>query len=196
MKKVAALALTVALGAGAVFAEPLLPRNLAAGKALPDSQSPDKRFVILEVFHDGSTQNSVVITPTDRSKYLGFVPIHTEWGTDKPHKGRTTTRWNTISSLVSVHDSFSKHSKLHIFRVTDAGAKSLVLPDLLKRCASDLAVPMASVRSSGQLPTKWVDDSVLEVTVRLKTNQKGSLSKRYRLSVGEDGKVALSPPKR
>ena len=112
-------------GVGVAFGEPLLPRNLAAGKALPDSASPDRRFVFLEVFHDGSTQNSTVITPSDRSKYLAFVPIPTVWRTDQPYEGRTVIQWNRSSSLVAVHDSLAKHSKLHLFRVTDESADPL-----------------------------------------------------------------------
>jgi len=95
-----------------------------------------------------------------------------------------------------VHDSLSKHSTLHVFRVTDSAAEKLGLPDLLKQCADDLKVDVASVRSSSQLPTRWIDPAILEVTVRLKTKQGKTLSKKYRLSVGEDGKVMLTQPKR
>lgn len=146
-------------------------------------------------FRDDTTQNSVVITPSDRSENLAFVPIQKEWTTDKPHKGRTKIKWNRTSSLVAVHDRMAKHSNLHIFRVTDARADCLVVPDLRKKCARDLGVAETSLRSSGKVPSKWVDASVLEVVVRLKTNRGGTLPKKNQLGISGNGKIVLLPSK-
>jgi hypothetical protein len=185
--RIIALAVATILGVGTSFGEPIRPRDLAEGKVLPDSVSPDQRFVILEVHHGSSTQTSIVITPSDRSKYLTIIPIYSEWTTDRSHKVRTTTKWNSTSSLVAVHDSISKHSKLHVFHVTDPDTKRLVVPDLLKQCATALGVNAESSRSSGQLPTQWIDPATLEVTVRLKTPMGRSLSKKCRLTISEAG---------
>ncbi len=194
MTKIATLTITFALGIGAVFAESISPSNLASGKMLPNSESPDKRFVILEVFHGDTTQNSVVIALSNRSKHIDSLPILTEHATDRPHKGRTIIQWSSDSSLISVSDNLPKHSKLHIFRVTNTGTMSLPIPDLLKRCASDLGVEIDSLRSSGQLPSKWVNGSILEVTVQMKTNRGKLFSNDYRLFIHEIGKVELTPP--
>jgi len=73
--KIATLSVAVILGVGAAWGESVLLRNLAEGKKLPNSESPDTRFVMLGVVHDDTTQNTIVITPSGRSKYLGLVPI-------------------------------------------------------------------------------------------------------------------------
>lgn len=168
------VALILLVVASAVKAESVLPENIQNGKLIPSSTSPDGKYCLLEVFHSDTTQNSVIIATTDRKQNLGSVSVHTEWSTDKPHKGRTTVLWSPDSKRFVVHDSFSKHSKAFIHRLTAAGFEHLTTHDILAAACGRFGIKLDSVASSGQVPTKWpAGDLVhIEVVVRLKNGKR------------------------
>ena len=167
-------ALFLLLVASPLQAEAVLSEDIQQGKLIPGSTSPDGKYCLLEVFHSGGTGSSVIIATTDRKQNLGTVEVQTEWTTDKPHKGRTTVLWNPDSKRFVVHDSFPKHSKASIHRLTAAGFEHLTTHDLLAAACGHFGIKLDSVTSSGQPPAKWPGGDVvhIEVAVRLKSGKR------------------------
>jgi hypothetical protein len=169
-----AVALILLVVCSLLRAESVLPENIQQGKLIPSTTSPDGKYCLLEVFHSDTTQNSIIIATTDRKQNLGPVSVHTGWSTDKPHKGRTTVLWSPDSKRFVVHDSFPKHSRVFIHRLTAAGFEQLTTHDILAAACGHFGIKLDSVVSSGQLPTKWPGGDLvqIEVSVRLKNGKK------------------------
>lgn len=158
------------IAAALVQAESVLPVNIQQGKPLPGSTSPDKKYFLLEVSHSETTQNSVIIATTDRTQNLGTVDVHTEYSTDKSHKGRTTIVWNPDSKRFAIHDALSKHSKASIHRLTVTDFERVPTHDILAAACGHFGIKPESISSSGQVPTSWPSGDLVfvEVAVRLK----------------------------
>lgn len=157
-----------------VQAEGVLPENIQRGKLVPGSTSSDGKYCLLEVFHSETTQNSVIIATTDRKQNLGSVEVATEWSTDRPHKGRTTVLWSPDNKRFVVHDSFPKHSKASIHRLTASGFEQLPTQDVLAAACAHFGIKVDSIACSGQMPIKWCSGDLvqIEVTLRLKDGRR------------------------
>jgi len=151
-------------------ADSVTPADIVAGKLIPASPSPDGKLCLLEVFHGGTTGNSVIFATTDRKQNLGSADIATEWSTDRPHKRRTTVVWNPDSTRAAVHDTFSKHSAVSIYRRVGDRFERLETHDILAAACGHWGISRESVISSGQRPMRWSagDIVTIEVSVRLK----------------------------
>ena len=151
-------------------AESVTPADIVAGKIIPTSTSPDGKLCLLEVFHDGTTQNSVIFATADRKQNLGYADIITEWSTDRPHKGRTTVVWSPDSTRAAVHDTIAKHSTVSIYRRVGERFERLETHDILAAACAHWGISRERVVSSGQRPLRWPagDIVTIEVSARLK----------------------------
>lgn len=163
-----ALAALFFIATPGVRAEAILPGNLQQGKQVPSSISPDQKVALFEVFHSETTLTSVVVATVDRTRNLGRIPIPTEWSTDQPFQRRTVLLWSPDSKLLAVHDSLAKHSVLSVHRLTLDAIETIPLPPLLDQACTLLKVDRAQLRSSSQIPARWLDGGVLQVKVSLR----------------------------
>lgn len=160
------------------------------------SSSPDKKYALFE-FHkwDGQTPDSattatgVGLAPADRSKLLFIIDSRTKWMTDKKVTSFLTFRWNDDSTLLATHDSGAKHSKVNLYRISNASATSLEVPDLLAIAAKKLGILTSTIASSGQTPIRWRTPQILEVSVGMNT-PKGKLTTTVSLHVDAEGTVS------
>lgn len=171
-------------------AESVTPADIAAGKLVPGSISPDGKICLLEVFHDRTTMNSVIFATADRQQNLGHLGIHTEWSTDRPHKGRTTVLWSPDGTRVAIHDSIPKHSSPEIYRLVEGRIERVPLPDLLPGLCRDWKVAAKSLASSGQLPVRWSGET-LTLTVSAKLEKGGKRTTNRQLTVPATGAAVI-----
>lgn len=154
-------------------AESPVATEIVEGKLVPGSISPDGNICMLEVFHNATTINSVILATSDRKIDLGEISILTAYSTGSPHKGRTTVLWNPDNRRVAVHDSLAKNSELLIYRSEGGTFSRLKTHDLLKSACGHFGISRSSVASSSQYPIAWVKDDILnvEVSVKLKSGK-------------------------
>ena len=167
----ALLALALITLAQFASAESVTPADIVAGKPIPASTSPDGKLCLLEVFHDSSTQNSVIFATTDRKENLGYADIFTEWSTDRPHKGRTTVDPEIPTAPAQPSTTQSPSTAQFPFIAALATASSgLETHDILVAACGHWGVSRVRVVSSGQRPLRWPagDIVTVEVSVRLK----------------------------
>jgi hypothetical protein len=177
--------------ASRLAAEGVTSANIHAGKLVPGSISPDKKHCLLEVFHNDTTQNSVIFSPSDRTANLGHASLSTVWSSDIPYKKRTVILWSPDSSSVALHDSLYKHSVLAIYRRGDHEFAPLTLPALLDEACKRWSVDRGELVSSGQRPVRWdANDKIsIELTAKRKAGEK--LSTIIQLRVPKDGPVEI-----
>lgn len=173
-------------------------KGITAGTLVPGSVSPDGKHALYEFFNweagtpeSANTQTGIGLAPTDRSKLLFRINSRTKWSTDKEVNSFLSTRWNPESTLLATHDSMDKHSKLCIYRLAGGSATELEIPDLLPVAAKKLKIDVAKVASSGQVPLRWKEAGVLEVSVRLTTAAQGKPSTILLVQVDPQGKVTV-----
>lgn len=172
-------------------AEGVTPADIRAGKLVPGSNSPDRNYCMLEVFHHGTTQNSVIFSNADHTANLGQAPLATVWSTDIPYPKRAAIIWSPDSTWVAIHDTLNKHSVLSIYGRGKLEFAPLTMPDLLAEACRIWSVDRAELVSSGQRPLRW--DANDEITVELTAKRKmgGKLSARIRLNVPKEGLVGI-----
>lgn len=171
--------------------ESVTPADIRAGKLVPGSTSPDKKFFLLEVFHDGTTQNSVIFSNADRTANLGWASLATVWSTDIPYPKRTVIIWSPDSTLVALHDSLNKHSVVAIYRNSDSGFVSLEVPDLLAEACRRWSVARADLVSSGQRPLRWDGNDKVAVEVSAKRKSGKKLTTTVHLIVPDEAPIKV-----
>ena len=172
-------------------AESVTPANIAEGKLVHGSNSPDGKFCLLEVFHSATTQNSVIFATTDRKQNLGFAPLSTEWATDRPYARRTTIVWAPDSRRIATHDTLAKNSTLKIHRLADHLFQEIPVPDLLAIACQRWKIESSKVVSSGQRPLRWDDEDILRVQISAKIKGGQTLELQLRLHVPKEGNVVV-----
>jgi hypothetical protein len=169
-------------------------KGITSGRFIPGSTSPDGKHALYEFnFSEGDvslTANGIGLAPVDRSKLLFVIDSRTEWMTDKKVTSFLTVMWTPGSSLLATHDTGSKHSKVRIYRIHDGAASSLEVPDLLNAACARLAVTKASVSASGEIPSRWLNNQTLEVTVRLTAGGR-KLTARIPVRIADDRSISL-----
>ena len=179
----------LALSASWLTGESVTPADIRAGKLVPGSTSPDKKLCLLEVFHDGTTQNSVIFSNADRTANLGWASLATVWSTDIPYSKRAVIIWSPDSTLVALHDSLNKHSVVDIYRRSDSGFATLETPDLLVEACRRWSVDRADLVSSGQRPLRWDSDDKIAVEVSAKRKSGKKLTTTFHLFVPKEGPI-------
>lgn len=167
--------------------ESITPADILAGKMVPGSVSPDKKHCLLEVFHNGTTRNSVIFSNTDRTANLGRVSLATVWSTDIPYSKRAVILWSPDSTSVALHDSLNKHSAIAIYRLSGSGLASLKIPDLLEQACRHWNIHRTELVSSGQRPLRWNGNDRIAVEVSAKRKSGRKLSTTVHLTLPKDG---------
>jgi len=152
-------------------------RGISEGVLVERSESPDGRYALFE-FHrwEGgvaageTTVTGIGLAPMDRSRLLFVIDSRTKWMTDRNVTSFLDALWNPPSTLLATHDSGAKHSRLNLYKISETGsASALEIPDLLSVGAAKLGIAAGAVKSSGQIPLRWIDEATLEVNVRMTT---------------------------
>ncbi|MGL5018295.1 MAG: hypothetical protein ACRDBP_09195 [Luteolibacter sp.] len=177
------------LSASRLLSESVTPADIRAGKRVPGSTSPDKKHCLLEVFHDGTTQNSVIFSNADRTGNLGRASLATVWSTDIPYSKRAAILWSPDSTSVALHDSLNKHSVVAIYRHSDSGFASLETPDLLAEACRRWSVDRVDLLSSGQRPLRWDGNEKIAVEVSAKQKSSKKLTTTVHLIVPKEGPI-------
>lgn len=155
-------------------ADQIQPKNIADGKVVPASVSPDKKYCLMEVFWGDTTGTSVIFTTAGRVGNLGLVRMYTEWATDRPYKDRLSIVWSPDSARVAIYDSLHKHSEVSIYRIAGGRFERMPTHDLLVAACGRWGVSRESVVSSGQRPLRWSAEDIVEVEVSAKLKDGGT----------------------
>jgi hypothetical protein len=179
----------LAISATWLAGESVTPADIRAGKLVPGSTSQDKKHCLLEVFHDGTTQNSVIFSNADRTANLGWASLATVWSTDIPYSKRAIIIWSPDSTSVALHDSLNKHSVVAIYRRSDSGFASIEAPDLLAEACRRWSVDRTDMVSSGQRPLRWDGNDKIAVEVSAKRKSGKKLTITIHLIVPKEGPI-------
>ena len=182
----------LAISSSWLAGESVTPADIQAGKLVPGSTSPAKKHCLLEVFHDGTTQNSVIFSNADRTANLGWASLATVWSTDIPYSKRAVIIWSPDSTSVALHDSLNKHSVVAIYRRSDSGFASLETPDLLAEACRRWSVDRGDLVSSGQRPLQWDGNDKIAVEVSAKRKSGKKLTTTVHLIVPKEGPIKAS----
>lgn len=158
----------------ALSAESITARNVAEGKLVPGSTSPDQKFCLLDVQHGDTTAHSTILATTDRKANLGAVLIIARPAQDLNQLEKLTLVWSADSQRIALHDSSAKHSELQIYRLVNGRFERLATHDMLAAACSHWGIARSNVVSSGQRPVKWPagDRLHVEVSGRLQNGQR------------------------
>lgn len=158
----------------ALLAESITARNIAEGKLIPGSTSPDQKFCLLDVQHGDSSGHSTILATTDRKANLGAVLMIVRPAQDPKQLEKLTLVWSADSQRIALHDSSAKHSELQIYRLVDGRFQRLATHDLLAAACGHWGIARSNVVSSGQRPVKWpVGDRLhVEVSGRLQDGKR------------------------
>jgi hypothetical protein len=140
-----------------------------SGEVIPNSESPDNRFNFLQIFREPITDCTVCISDRGRTKVLSLLQCHTKYGTDKRYRDFLNILWNKSSSAVAVHDSLDKNSHVDVYLFNGKDFEKAKIPDIYRESTEALSVDAASIKSSGQVPLRWISDDELVVEQRLQT---------------------------
>lgn len=182
------LALTLITLAQFASAASVTPADIVAGKLIPASTSPDGKLCLLEVFHDGTTQNSVIFATADRKQNLGYADISTEWSTDRSHRARTTVVWSSDSARAAVHDTIAKHSTVSIYRRVGDRFERLKTHDILAAACAQWGIPRERVVSSGQCPLRWPAGDIVTIEVSARLQDGKHLRRAFPIHAPLEGK--------
>lgn len=177
------------LSASWLAGESVTPADIRTGKLVPGSISPDKKYCLLEVFHEGTTRNSVIFSNTGRTANFGRAALATIWSTDIPYSKRAVIKWSPDSASIALHDSLNKHSVLIVYRRSNAGFVSLETPDLLAQACRRWTVDRADLVCSGQRPLRWDANDKIAVEVTAKRKSGKMLTTTLHLIVPKEGPI-------
>ena len=155
--------------------------DIRKGTPVPGSNSPDGKYCLLDVFHMGTSLDSVIIANTGRTQNLGTVPVKAESSSGISHKGRTSVVWSPDSTRFAVHDASRKHSRVSIYRLTATGFERAETNNILGAACKHLGITQHSVASSGQKPVQWPAGDTVQVEVSLRLENGKTL--RHTLAV-------------
>jgi hypothetical protein len=149
-------------------AESVTLSDIRTGKPVPGSNSPDGNYCLLQVFRGETSQASVIIADTGRTRNFGDVPVQAEASSGLLYKGRTSIVWSPDSTRFAVHDASRKHSKVSIYRLTATGFERAETSNLFADACGHFGIKEGSVASSGQKPVRWPAGDAVEVEVTLR----------------------------
>lgn len=174
--------------------------KITYGHPVPNSQSPDKHYFLLETSmsdgqgdnYCGTTSYGVLLLALDRSKLFAVLPIRTVNDTDIPYEKRLTLLWSPDSTRLAFHDSSrERHSKLSYYRLSGDRYEALLVPDLLDALCQSRGMKREQVASSSQIPVEWRPNNILVVEVFAKLNKGGKERARFTLSLSEANTVTV-----
>ena len=131
----------------------------------------------------------MVLLDKSQNKILANVPVRTTYSVPHDKKGWLTVKWSPNGTMLAIHDSLSKHSKVLIYRRLDSGMFQMVkLPDMLKlEAGGRLGLDIDDIVSSGQEPSEWSKNKLLLVNYRFRTKNGQLYRRTLPLHVGDEG---------
>jgi hypothetical protein len=154
-------------------AESIEQRNLAEGKIVLGSVSPDGKFCLLDVNVGDTTAKAVIIATSDRRKNLVQTQVHSERSMVRPQTNRVAILWAPDNKRVAIHDALAKHSAIAIYRLTGEQFEKIEVHDLLQAACAQWGITRDALASSGQRPVRWSAEDIVsvEVSARAKNGQ-------------------------
>jgi hypothetical protein len=168
-------------------------KNLENAFEIPGSRSPDGVYALYCINRGLTTATFIGIMPTTRES-LGLETKLFQHGSDKKeYKQFFKVVWTSDSSLVAAHDSSKRHSELFVYKIQNGSIAQLNVPDLVSIMKTTLPENI-EIRSSGQIPIRWVSPTELIVLVRLKDKSGKLHTERYRIDP-VSGVIAINTKK-
>jgi hypothetical protein len=166
--------------------------GLFQGLLISGTQSPDGQFAIFSINCGDTSAKAYALATTDRKRLAHLLDVNSSIGRFDQPPDHITFRWNTNSTLLALHDSTPKFSRLQIVQVQTNAATALKLGDVVRRAALlKLKLDEKRIASSGEEPVRWLSVDTLLVGARFKvagTNAQTEVTVRIR----EDGATELN----
>lgn len=166
-----------------------LEGGLRGGVLYPASTST--QGVGLYCVHRGETTATLMVLKEGvEGQVLAIIPIRSTYATPKEEKDWLTVKWNASGTMVAIHDSLDKHSKVLIYRrAQDGRFLQVTLPDAVPlEGGKRMGLEVSAITSSGQEPQEWRNDNLLMVDYRFRTKDGAIYRRTLPITVENSGK--------
>lgn len=167
----------------------LADESFRGGQLYPDSLS--SQGVGLYCVHRGqTTATAMMLKKADTNQILAMIPVRSIYSVPKKHKNWLTVKWNPGGTMVAIHDSLDKHSKVLIYRrASDGSFHKVLLPDMLKlEAGGRLGLEVSTIASSGQEPKGWKNENLLMVNYRFETKGGALYRRTLPITIDDSGR--------